>query len=194
MNKVVIYGGSFDPPHLAHLKLIEHIAYYLKPYKIIIVPSHKQPLKNKQTDAKHRFNMLKLMLKNTYEISSYELEKKETSYTVDTLNFFKNKYMDYDLYYLMGLDSFLNIHFWKEFEFILKNYNLIVASRKMDKNNTFLSFIKQYRKLKNFTKKIIYFNNFNYKISSSVIRFNIKNPIYLTKQVYNYIKEHNLYD
>lgn len=194
MNKIIIYGGSFDPPHLAHFKLLEHIKYYLNPYKIIIVPSYKQPLKSKQTEAKHRLNMLKLMFEDKYEISNFELEKKDTSYTVDTLNYFKNTYKEDDLYYLIGLDSFLNIHFWKDFKFILKNYNLIVASRKMNKNNTYLSFIKQYRELKTYAKKIIYFNNFNYEISSSAIRFNLNNNIYLSSLVYNYIKEYNLYD
>jgi len=192
-KKLLLYGGSFDPPHIAHLKLVEHINYYLNFDKIIIVPSYKQPLKNKLTDSIHRLNMLKLMFNNTYEISSYELDKKETSYTVDTLNFFKNTYSKYEMHYLMGLDSFLNIHFWKEYKFILNNFNIIVASRKMDKNNCLLSFIKQYRSLKNI-KQIIYFNNFKHEISSSNIRFNIKEARYLNKLVYTYIKENNLYD
>ncbi len=192
MDKLFIFGGSFDPPHIAHYELCEFMYAKFKPEQFIILPCYKQALKNRHnTLAIHRLNMLKLMFNNKYIVSDYEITKAEVTYTIDSLNYFNNKKKD--MYFLIGLDSFLNINFWKDYKLILSNYKLIVLSRDIDNKNSFNLFIKKYREFKNIGVNIFYINNFKMNISSSFIRIDNKKE-FLDKKIYKYIKDNNLYD
>ena len=91
----IIYGGTFDPVHNAHLRLASFSAHKLNA-KVIFVPNSSPRWKEPLTDITHRLNMLKLALKEAdfdYEISSYEIDKhSDINYSIDTVKYFKEKY------------------------------------------------------------------------------------------------------
>lgn len=194
-KKVIIYGGTFDPPHMAHKLLCDLVNDSLNPEHFIILPTYKQPLKiSTTTNYKDRMTMLKLAFNDDkYLISDYEINQQTLSYTIDSMRYFAKIYKGNDLFFLMGLDSFLNIHFWKEYEALLKEFSIIVVSRTMQDVKNLNYFIKKLRSLEGKVYSIIYFNNFNFDISSSMLR--IENKIdFLDPKVLSYIKENKLYD
>ena len=191
--KIGIFGGSFNPPHKMHkniaLTLIKK--YYVD--KVIFVPTgSKYKYKNNLLSDKVRFEMLKLMCEDNknLEVSDYEL-KEEVVYTYETLDYFKNKYKDDDIYFICGTDNLSYIDKWKRGEDILSNNKLLVIKRDTFDINTLLDKYKDYK------DNIIVTDIKENEISSTKIREMIYNnkrvENYLDKQVDLYIRENNLY-
>ena len=191
--KIGIFGGSFNPPHKMHktiaLTLIKK--HYVD--KVIFVPTgNKYKYKNNLLSDKVRFEMLKLMCEdnNALEVSNYEL-KDQVVYTYETLNYFKNKYKDDEIYFICGTDNLSYIDKWKKGEDILSNNKLLVIKRNTDDINTLL------KKYKDYKDNIIVTEIEENEISSTKIREMIYNnkraEDYLDDSVYSYIRENNLY-
>jgi len=113
-QKIVIFGGSFDPVHNGHTNLIKIVREQFYPNLFIIIPSKIPPLKNTKNVANglDRLNMLRLAFKNDHDvlISDYEVKKNSNSpsYTIDTLKHFKKQYQNDQLYLLIGSDRYLD--------------------------------------------------------------------------------------
>ncbi len=188
--KIFFFGGTFDPPHLGHEKIVDFCLDNCD--KLVIIPNKNSLDKIKTTDANHRLNMLKLLFNNKrIIIDEFELESKKPNYTYYTIEYLKNIYKD-DLTMVIGYDQLINIDNWFNFKEILEDINILCFNRKVSnrvKNNKF-------RKLKN----IKYIEKFNYNISSSKIRkkiINSKNESYkknLNHEVIKYIKMNKLYE
>ncbi|MFW6009356.1 MAG: nicotinate-nicotinamide nucleotide adenylyltransferase [archaeon] len=90
---IAIFGGTFDPIHLGHLLIAEESYNKMKLDEVIFMPAGIPPHKDDYniSSAKHRLNMLKLAIADNkhFSYSTLELEKEKTSFTVDTLRFFK---------------------------------------------------------------------------------------------------------
>ena len=191
--KIGIFGGSFNPPHKMHkeiaLTLIEK--HYVE--KVIFVPTgSKYKYKNNLLSDKVRFEMLKLMCRdnNNLEVSNYEL-KEHVVYTYETLNYFKNKYKDDEIYFICGTDNLSYIDKWKNGLDVLANNKLLVVKRSTDNINDLLVKFKDYK------DNIIVTNILENEISSTKIREMIYNnkraETYLDKDVSDYITRNKLY-
>ena len=191
--KIGIFGGSFNPPHKMHkeiaLTLIEK--HYVE--KVIFVPTgSKYKYKNNLLSDKVRFEMLKLMCEdnNALEVSNYEL-KDQIVYTYETLNYFKNKYKDDEIYFICGTDNLSYIDKWKKGEDILSNNKLLVIKRDTFDINTLLEKYKDYK------DNIIVTEIEENEISSTKIREMIYNnkrvKDYLDDKVLDYIIRNKLY-
>src|SRR4026209_1205085 len=116
---VAIMGGTFDPPHLAHVLPVEEAK---KEFQLDVVwfvpaliPPHK--LNRNTTDPFHRTAMLALALKpySFFKISTMELVRDDISFTVNTVRQFQNQLQPSDrLFFIMGSDSFLELGTWYE--------------------------------------------------------------------------------
>ena len=96
MKKYGIFGGTFNPPHLAHSIVADNVRQQLSLDKIIFIPSGNPPLKE-SIPAKHRLSMAKLAFGNDKNFEVSEIEIKDTtekSYTVNTLRRLKVVYKD----------------------------------------------------------------------------------------------------
>ncbi|MCX7760779.1 MAG: nicotinate (nicotinamide) nucleotide adenylyltransferase [Hydrogenothermaceae bacterium] len=205
---VALFGGSFDPVHLGHLRIAEDIREYFNLERIIFVPAYLSPLKfSHSASAVDRLNMLTLAISDNpnFEISTYEIEKIGKSYSIDTVNFFKER-LGYNPAFIVGTDAFLTLERWKEPKKLLNTANFIVVSR--DKVN-----IKQVKEVVNkidsnvktynnnvidFSKTGVYlYFQRRIDISSTEIRDRIKKGLsirYLvTREVADYIYKNNLY-
>lgn len=188
--KIGIFGGSFNPPHNMHkdiaLNLIKN--GYLE--KVIYVPVGDKYEKDELISYYHRLNMLKLMVKNNKKIKVSDIGcDEELQYTYQVLDYYKKKYKKDDIYFICGVDNLELFNTWKNYEYILTKYKLLVINRNKDIN-------KLLDKYKEYKENIIITNIKENFISSTYIRNNINNKDikeYIDKEVYNYIKENNLY-
>lgn len=196
---IAIFGGSFNPPLNSHLKLAKKILENLNYIeKIIYVPvSTKYTRKSNLIEDIHRYNMLKIMCEGEkkLEVSDIELTYNRQLFTIETLDIFKNKYSDYDIYFIMGTDNLKDLHTWKEPERILKDYRIIVLEREEDKLE---EIIESNDLLKKNKISILGVKKIKpIKISSTIVRQKIKNgeevKEFLQNRVLEYIYKNELY-
>nr|WP_298878094.1 nicotinate-nucleotide adenylyltransferase [uncultured Mogibacterium sp.] len=132
MDKIAIFGGTFDPIHLAHTKLAETALEELGLDKVVFMPNAVSPFKldSKILPAEHRCKMIEIAIQNNkrLEMTTYEIDKQGVSYTYDTL---QNLSVMYDscLYFILGYDSVVAIDTWYKGADILKTFPLITAVR-----------------------------------------------------------------
>ncbi|MFW5995634.1 MAG: nicotinate-nucleotide adenylyltransferase [Halanaerobiaceae bacterium] len=196
-KRVAVLGGTFDPVHFGHLIMAEQAYNSFDLDEIIFIPSGKPPHKNHEhvSQAAHRLEMVRRAVGDNehFSVSEWEIDRKEESYTVETLKYFENSYPGWHIYFLIGADSLYDVFNWKAPEYILGHANLIVVSRpgysleNIYKDDRF----RPYRQRINILEGILI------NISSSEIRklYSEGNSIkYLVpREVEEYIIDHNLY-
>jgi nicotinate-nucleotide adenylyltransferase len=131
--KIGILGGTFDPPHLGHLVIAEHVRQELLLGKVVFIPAAIPPHKTAAaiTDGFHRVAMLRMAIQlNPYfEVDEMELHRGGVSYTVDTLAELSRKWPDDQLVLLIGEDNFAEFGTWREPERILRLAQVVVMTR-----------------------------------------------------------------
>lgn len=120
-KSILIFGGTFDPPHRAHAELPPRIAEEIGCDRLLYVPAALNPLKADAppTDATHRLEMLRRAVADVprAEISTLELEREGPSYTVDTLEELRRQYGEtVELRLLIGADQAVEFYRWKEWQ------------------------------------------------------------------------------
>lgn len=130
--RIGIFGGAFNPPHKMHkdiaLQLIKQD--YLD--KVIYVPVGNHYIKKDLISDKNRYKMIKMMISPypNLEVSDYEFGK--LTYTCQTLNHFQEQYPNDQIYFICGTDNFKELSTWKNYSYMLKNFNFIIISRNHD--------------------------------------------------------------
>ena len=184
--KTCFFGGTFDPPHIGHLIVAESIMEWGDFDKVIFIPSYKPPHKLENiSSVYHRINMLKIIIKNKsfFEFSLIDIERKGITYTIDTIIELKKKYVDEKkIFFLVGSDSILDFHKWKDYKSILNSCQIVVAPRpkfKIDKIS------------KDIATKIMVADIPMLDISSSEINERLKKKLsitnFVTKEIEDYI-------
>jgi len=129
----LVFGGSFDPPHLAHVRLAREAAAAEQIEHVLFVPARVSPhkLDDPPTDATHRLAMLRLALDghDWASVSTIELERPGPSYTVVTLETLRADDPDRPLRLLMGMDQALGFRGWRAWERILELARPLVLVR-----------------------------------------------------------------
>lgn len=176
MHKIGILGGTLDPIHIGHMIIAETALEELQLEKVIFMPSGNPPHKDKKSisDNIHRENMVKLSIEDNerFVFSDFEMKREGIIYTADTLKLLKEKYMDMDIFFILGADSLLAIETWYKPGVIFENCTIVVADR--DKSNdSIINMIKHLEE--RYNAKIIYIKSPMVDISSSDIRQKIKN-------------------
>ena len=130
-----ILGGSFDPPHVAHLAIASEACHALGLSRVLFVPAAAPPHKGLggRTPAAVRLEMASLAIDDDlrFTASGVEIER-GLVYTTDTLRALSTRYADHDLVFLMGSDSLLQLETWHEPEELLTLCSLAVAPRPGD--------------------------------------------------------------
>jgi len=127
----VLFGGSFDPVHIGHIVIARDVKEELGAEEVIFVPAYRAPLKEGHgASPEDRLNMLKLAVEGEegFSIEDYELRRGGISYTVDTLEYLYPKLREKP-YLVLGADSVLKLHLWKEPERVLELSKLVVVDR-----------------------------------------------------------------
>lgn len=134
MKQIGIMGGTFDPIHNAHLLIAQAALEEHGLDKIIFVPTGNPPHKIQKfvTDAGIRYEMTLEAIKGNplFSADDYEVKKTEYSYTSDTILYFRHKYPDARLFFIIGADSLAYLDKWHEPEIILRNAVILAYPRK----------------------------------------------------------------
>ena len=128
MSKI-IFGGSFDPIHNAHLYIAKHALEYTD--RLIFMPCHESPFsKTIKATPEQRVEMLKLAISDNkrFELSEFEINKKGVSYTIDTVKHFL-KEGDEDIGILIGYDVVLDLKKWHKIEELMELVKFYIFNR-----------------------------------------------------------------
>lgn len=192
--RVGLFGGSFDPIHNGHLELALWTKKNISLDRFIFIPAAAPPHKQhvRLTDAEHRLHMIRLAIKDRseFEVSEWELERKGISYTIDTINYFRNQFhlRKENLFLIIGADSLVDFHTWKAPMKILRKCHVVVLPRPEIQIDHVASEIQ---------RKVIVVAAPLFDVSSTEIRRLIKEGQSIThlvpEPVASYIMTHQLY-
>jgi nicotinate-nucleotide adenylyltransferase len=196
MNKKVgLFFGTFNPIHVGHLIIANHMAEFseLDEVWLVVTPHNPHKKKNTLLDDIHRLAMVRIATEDYPKLkaSNIEFDLPQPNYTVNTLAVLEEKYPHKDFCLIMGEDNLKNLHKWKNYEVILERYPIFIYPRiSKSVENTSNTILKQ-------KKSVIMINAPIVELSSTFIRKNIaqnKNikPM-LSENVWQYIDEMNFY-
>ena len=190
--KIGILGGTFNPVHLGHVKMVEHVINKMKLDKIVFIPTYITPHKQNNIilDPDSRLEMLRLALDDDprFMIEEYEIEKKDISYSIDTIRYLKTKYPEHRLYWILGADMLMYIDKWYEYRDVLKEIEFIALRREGHKDKEITEKILM---LKNeCDAKIEFCDIAPINISSSDIREGIKKGEDIEKLVHKSVEQY----
>lgn len=201
MERIGIYGGTFNPPHVGHIQAAKQAVSTLGLTKLLMIPAyappHKAVLPSNSPRARQRLEMLRIAAADCpqIEVSDLELKREGISYTWETLETVKKLYPGAELVLLMGTDMFLTFDTWKNPDKILGEVTLGVFYRG-DKGEKAAA-LKQKEALEAQGAKVILVHNDVIVISSTQMRrllaFRCAGE-FLPAGVLDYIREYNLYD
>jgi nicotinate-nucleotide adenylyltransferase len=131
--KIGLYFGSFNPIHIGHLIIANHMAEYSDLDQVWMVVTPHNPHKQKSTllDDYQRLHMVTLATEDFTKIKPSDIEFKlpQPNYTVNTLAHLEEKYPKYEFCLIMGEDNLNSLHKWKNYEVILQNHAIYVYPR-----------------------------------------------------------------
>lgn len=136
MKKVGLYFGTFNPVHIGHLIIANHLAEYAAIDEVWFVVTPKSPFKVKKSllDNHHRYEMVYRATETYPKLrpSRIEFDLPEPNYTVNTLAYISEKYPNKEFVLIMGEDNLNGFHKWKNYEVILGRYQIFVYPRMAD--------------------------------------------------------------
>ncbi len=199
MERIGIFGGTYNPPHLGHIQSAQQAFSALGLTKLLLIPNHTAPhkvLPPHSPTPGQRLRMLQLALEDLPHIhaSGVELEREGPSYTWQTLEILKQQYPQAELVLLMGTDMLLSFLDWRKPESIMQNASLAVFCRGLpgEKENI----ARQREKLEAMGATVYLVDNRVLDISSTQVRrllvFNAAGA-FLPEKVEAFIREHGLY-
>jgi nicotinate-nucleotide adenylyltransferase len=131
-KRIGLFGGTFNPVHLGHLRGAEEIRGAFGLQEMIFIPVAIPPHKAAEgvVEAKHRLEMVRLATSANpgFITSELELSRPGKSYSIDTLHYFRERHGDC-LFFILGGDAFMEIETWKEFQSLFSLSNFIVMTR-----------------------------------------------------------------
>ena len=196
MEKIGIYGGTYDPPHLGHIRAAQAAIDDLHLDRLLLIPASCSPGKTPaQAEDHHRLEMLRLAAGEKMEVCDLELRRGGISYTVDTLTQLRAMYPDAELHLFVGSDAFLSLDSWKDPDGIFSLAEICVFCRGGKKEAQKLREQKEY--LEQRGAVICLMDNPVTEISSSNLRRLLAfgcGKEFLPESVCDYIRSNGLYN
>lgn len=199
-ERIGVFGGSFDPVHIGHLIIAQDAVEQMELDRLIFVPASVSPLKQHQApvDGRHRFRMLELATANNlrFEVSDIELQRGGVSYTFDTIQHLQADHPGAELFFIVGLDSLIDLHHWRNADELLECCTVVPFGRGGEDPDDVIA----KSELSNVWKKRLMerlIRIHEVEVSASEIRMRIAEGLSIQTlvppEVEMYIAEHNLY-
>jgi len=129
---IAIFGGSFDPVHIGHEKIINTLSHLEYIHKLLVVPTYLNPFKKSSFfKAQDRYEILTDMYAHNPEvcISDFEIQRAKPTPSIITVEHFKTLYQPKKIYLVIGSDNLKSLHLWDKFEKLQKLVEFIVINR-----------------------------------------------------------------
>jgi len=190
--KVGLYFGTFNPIHVGHIIIANHLVEYsdLDEIWMVVTPHNPHKKKSSLLANHHRFELVYQALQKYTKIKPSDIEFKlpQPNYTVNTLAHINEKYPQHEFSLIMGEDNLKSFHKWKNYDIILENHTIYCYPR--ISNGEIKSKLENHPKIHKIDAPII-------EISATLIRQGIKNnknvvPM-LSVETWKYIDEMNFY-
>jgi nicotinate-nucleotide adenylyltransferase len=212
--RIGLFGGTFNPIHTGHLRSAEEIRELFELKRIVFIPSAIPPHKDEMgiISPSHRIEMVNLAIEGNPDFSSSDIEIKRSgkSYSIETINHFKMMHgSDLVLFFIMGMDAFIDISTWKDCVYLFSCSNFVVTTRpgyhriKLEDILPFdvvrdFSYHPEEDRFIHTSNLSLYFRDITHlDISSSMIRKRIKEELsiryLLPERVIEYIKVNGIY-
>ena len=200
MERIGIYGGTFNPPHLGHIQAAKAAVQALDLTRLLLIPDNIAPHKELPPGSpvpEQRLEMLRLATQDApeLEVSDLELRREGVSYTFETVLALSEQYPEAQLFLLMGTDMFVSFDTWKNTDIILSHAALGVLCRGEKGEQEAIA--EKAAQLSAGGARVELVNNPVLAISSTQLRrliaFDCAEP-FLPKPVAEYIRQHGLYD
>lgn len=187
---IVVFGGAFNPPTIAHRDIYYHIKKSLDFEKFIYLPVSSLYTKSSLISNYHRLNMLNLMVADMDKAIVSELELNDTEFlgTYKSLLRLQEFYND-DIAFVIGADNLKSMHSWKNSESLLAEFKFVVLNR--NKFNI-KEHIQNDKVLAKHIDNFIIIPSFDMNVSSTVFRETF-DPYYVPDSVFEYIMINGLY-
>lgn len=134
MNRVGIFGGTFNPIHFGHLLIAQRAAEAARLDKVCFVPSYSPPHKSVRNvvEAGDRYRMVQRAIRghDLFEVSDFETRRRQKSFSYETVAYMSEKYKGKArLFFIIGADSYETLSTWKNIEVIARKVTFIAVSR-----------------------------------------------------------------
>lgn len=203
--KIGLFGGTFDPPHIGHIQLAKEFYYASNIDLLIVMPSFIPPHKDKsKTNPLIRLEMTRLAFLHlgelgiNYYVSDYEISKKDTSYTINTVNYLLEKHKTSDISLCIGSDMLFSFERWKSSDELFKKCHIYSKARIPGEYLQLCSFAEV---LKNtHGAKIDIIDQSVFDVSSTALRNAVgkesddATSLLITKEILDYIKKNKIYE
>jgi len=199
VKNIGLMGGTFDPIHMGHLVTAEEARQQFALDRVVFVPAGYPPHKEKGavTDPEHRYLMttLAVMSNPFFTVSRVEIERKEASYTINTVRYFAERLPGRRLFFITGADAILEILTWKDYRELLELCTFIAVTRPGYPLDQVCDTVAP--KIPGLLEKVHFLEIPALAISSTYIRERVSRGLtikYLTPEpVEQYIHKHGLY-
>ena len=133
MKRIGLFGGTFNPIHLGHLRTAVEVGEKLSLDVVFLIPSALPPHKDSHAliRAEDRLAMARIAVEGSalFQVSDVELRRSGPSYTIDTVRHFKSRFGDAALFWIVGADAFLELDTWKDYQTLLDEIPFVVMTR-----------------------------------------------------------------
>lgn len=134
-----LHGGTFNPIHLGHLRGVETAREAFGLERVYFIPAALPPHKDEKIEVSpaQRFEMVRLAVEDNpaFQVSDVELSRPGKSYSIDTVLYFRKRYPGAELFFIVGLDSFLEVTTWKRYQDLFSLCHFVVLNRSGSKRS-----------------------------------------------------------
>ena len=130
MTKIGLFGGLFDPPHWGHVWAVQQIVERKKYVdEVWIMPAYQHPWRRGFASSNHRFKMVKKAFEAHFRVDATEMERKGTSYTIDTIRLLKHRYPNHVFSWIIGSDGVKSLPKWRNYNALVQEMSFVVFPR-----------------------------------------------------------------
>ena len=192
--KVAVLGGSFNPPHLGHVLIIDQVLKYTDIDEIWLAPCYRHTFLKNLAPVEHRVAMTKMLTNHKVRYRSEEIDNRLSGDTIDLMEILKKKYPQHQFSFLIGSDNLAGLKRWGRWEKLISNFKFLIFKRpnySMNLSEFGLDNPEYKLKFVNHPKLI------TSEISSTQVRERLKHSLSIAdlvpKKVEEYILNHHLY-
>lgn len=192
--KIAVLGGSFNPPHLGHVLIIDQVLKYTDVDEIWLAPCYHHTFEKHLAPVKHRVTMTKMLTNHKIKYCGEEIDNKLSGETIKLMELLKKKYPQHQFSFLIGSDNLAGLKRWGEWEKLISSFQFLIFKRPNYSMN-----LAEFD-LDNPKYKLTFVNHpklITSEISSTQVRERLKNNLTIVdlvpKNIAKYILKHHLY-